>query len=535
MIADFTGRPDGQAPIATRPDVVPARPARARQRGAVPRAASLPAGALRLRLRHARSSTPLPRPDRRVEFIRESLVAAGRSAARAGRRRRRPDRAPRARPRTRLPRLARALGVQAVFANHDYEPQALARDAQVRGALADAGIAFHTFKDQVIFERDELLTQAGQALHGVHALQECLAGEGRRLLPEALPGASATPTRWRRARRPAARRCRRWRTLGFEPTNLRRAGDPDRQPAAARALFDDFLAAHRPLRRDARLPGRARARATWACTCASARCRSAQLAGAAHALARQGDAGAATWLSELIWRDFYFQVLANFPHVATRRQRSFKPRVRRASQWEHGKHAEALFAAWCEGRTGYPLVDAAMAQINQTGYMHNRLRMVVASFLCKDLGIDWRRGERYFARAAERLRPGVQQRRLAVGQLERLRCAALLPHLQPGEPEPNASIPRASSSGATCRSWRAADARAPRAVDGHAGGTGGGGRDAGQRLPAADRRPRRGARAHPAALRGGEEQQRPEALAWQRRARWLQAQAGIRPRLPALQ
>jgi deoxyribodipyrimidine photo-lyase len=75
---------------------------------------------------------------------------------------------------------------------------------------------------------------------------------------------------------------------------------------------------------------------------------------------------------------------------------SFKPEYD-AIQWAHGKHAEALFAAWCEGRTGYPLVDAAMAQLNQTGYMHNRLRMVVASFLCKDLGLDWRWGERYFA------------------------------------------------------------------------------------------------------------------------------------------
>jgi deoxyribodipyrimidine photo-lyase len=75
---------------------------------------------------------------------------------------------------------------------------------------------------------------------------------------------------------------------------------------------------------------------------------------------------------------------------------SFKPEYD-AIKWEHNKHAKELFAAWCEGRTGYPLVDAAMAQINQTGYMHNRLRMVVASFLVKDLGIDWRWGERYFA------------------------------------------------------------------------------------------------------------------------------------------
>ncbi|MDP3827688.1 MAG: FAD-binding domain-containing protein, partial [Polaromonas sp.] len=93
------------------------------------------------------------------------------------------------------------------------------------------------------------------------------------------------------------------------------------------------------------------------------------------------------------WRDFYAQILSNFPHVA---ERSFKPAYD-AIAWEQGPAAEVLFRAWCEGRTGYPLVDAAMAQLNQTGYMHNRLRMVTASFLVKDLGIDWRWGERYFA------------------------------------------------------------------------------------------------------------------------------------------
>ena len=107
----------------------------------------------------------------------------------------------------------------------------------------------------------------------------------------------------------------------------------------------------------------------------------------------QGSSGAAVWLSELVWREFYFQILANFPHVA---QAAFKPEYD-AIAWEKGKGAKALFKAWCEGRTGYPLVDAAMAQINQTGYMHNRLRMVAASFLIKDLGLDWRWGEAYFA------------------------------------------------------------------------------------------------------------------------------------------
>jgi len=94
-----------------------------------------------------------------------------------------------------------------------------------------------------------------------------------------------------------------------------------------------------------------------------------------------------------VWRDFYHQILAHHPHVV---ERSFKPEYD-AIRWEHGPHAQTLFAAWCEGRTGYPLVDAAMRQLNQTGYMHNRLRMVVASFLCKDLGLDWRWGEGYFA------------------------------------------------------------------------------------------------------------------------------------------
>ena len=114
-----------------------------------------------------------------------------------------------------------------------------------------------------------------------------------------------------------------------------------------------------------------------------------RLARVAHQRAEARSRGAQVWLSELIWRDFYQQVLHHLPHVVGG---SCKPEYDRV-RFEHGKQADAAFAAWCEGRTGYPLVDAAMAQINQTGYMHNRLRMVTASFLVKDLGIDWRRGE----------------------------------------------------------------------------------------------------------------------------------------------
>ncbi|MBS1217612.1 MAG: phrB [Proteobacteria bacterium] len=103
-----------------------------------------------------------------------------------------------------------------------------------------------------------------------------------------------------------------------------------------------------------------------------------------------GGDGAATWLAELIWRDFYFMILHHHPRVVSQ---AFKPAYD-AIRWPNDA---ALFAAWCSGRTGYPIVDAAMRQINQTGYMHNRLRMIAASFLVKDLLVDWRWGERYFA------------------------------------------------------------------------------------------------------------------------------------------
>ena len=107
----------------------------------------------------------------------------------------------------------------------------------------------------------------------------------------------------------------------------------------------------------------------------------------------QSSEGAMSWLSELIWRDFYFHVLHFNPRVT---QESFRTEYDQIA-WESGQTAQTLFKAWCEGQTGFPLVDAAMRQLNTTGWMHNRLRMVAASFLMKDLGINWRWGEAYFA------------------------------------------------------------------------------------------------------------------------------------------
>jgi deoxyribodipyrimidine photo-lyase len=333
------------------------------------------------------------RADRRVEFIHESLIdldeqlrALGRSngvegvglIVRHGK------------ATEEIPRLATLLGTQAVFANHDDEPYARLRDAQVLGALAHGGAVFQTFKDHVIFERHEVLTQNARpftvftpyrnAWFKVLTDYQLKAYPVERYAPALAPCPESSP--------PGVPSLDR---LGFQPTNLRelkvRTGS-----RGGRALFEDFVSRIDHYHQTRDFP------AVKGPSYLSVHLRFGTLsirsvASVAYAMHLQGLAGATAWLNELIWRDFYHQILANFPHAA---EKAFKPEYD-AIEWERGKHAEARFAAWCEGRTGYPLVDAAMHQINQTGYMHNRLRMVVASFLTKDLGLDWRRGEQYFA------------------------------------------------------------------------------------------------------------------------------------------
>jgi deoxyribodipyrimidine photo-lyase len=339
---------------------------------------------------------PLPRQDRRVEFIRESLVQVDEDLRRlAG------DPAAglivlHGRPLEELPRLARQLHAQAVFASHDDEPAALARDARVRGALAELGIGLHTAKDHTIFERQELLTQGGTAYSVFTPYRKAWLAKLDDFFLRAYPverHAAALAPRPEGLRRPVPALA----DIGFEPTNLSQLPIPVGPRGAAR-LLRDFLPRIGEYRQARDFP------AVKGPSYLSVHLRFGtigvrELARTAHALAQDGNEGAATWLSELVWRDFYFQVLANFPHVADEQGNggNFR-REYDAIPWDHGPHGKALFKAWCEGRTGYPLVDAAMAQLNRTGYMHNRLRMVTASFLCKDLGVDWRWGERWFAR-----------------------------------------------------------------------------------------------------------------------------------------
>ena len=332
----------------------------------------------------------LPHADRRVEFIRDSLdgleqqlreVSANANVALLVRHGSAADE---------LPRLAQSLSVQAVYCNHDDEPYALQRDAAMRGTLAAAGIALHTSKDHVIFERSEVLTQSGGA-YGVFTpyknawlkkadgfyLKAYPVERHASALAPTPPGISAgIPT---------------LSEIGFETTNLASLKMPA-GPAGAQTMFADYLHRIDDYERTRNFP------AVKGPSYLSTHLRFGtisirQLAREAWRRMQGGSPGAQVWLSELVWRDFYHQVLHHHPRVVGS---SFK-REYDAIKWEHGKHADALFSAWCEGRTGYPLVDAAMQQINQSGYMHNRLRMVVASFLTKDLGIDWRRGEAYFA------------------------------------------------------------------------------------------------------------------------------------------
>ena len=324
------------------------------------------------------------RADRRVEFIRESLCELDHALRQRGgalivRHAVAADE---------IPRLAHTLGVDAVFANRDYEPQAKARDAAVAAALSRTGIAFESFKDQAIFDAAEVLTQDGRPYtvftpyrnawlkrltdddHAPHG-----GGRGQLVASALADGVPALEQ------------------IGFVPTDLRQLGIAAGM-SGARALIDDFaprLARYRELRDYPASKGVSYLSVHLRFGTVSPR---ALVSLALSAGARRGAPGAATWLAELIWRDFYFMILDRFPHVA---ERAFKPAYD-AIEWRQGELADALFAAWCQGRTGYPLIDAAMRQITHSGYMHNRLRMVVASFLCKDFGVDWRRGEAWFAR-----------------------------------------------------------------------------------------------------------------------------------------
>jgi deoxyribodipyrimidine photo-lyase len=341
----------------------------------------------------------LPRRDRRVEFIRECLVdlddrlhALGSvhghgdvhlivkhgSAA------------------TEIPALAKALGVEAVFMHHDDDPSAVARDATVREALNERGVRLLSAKDHVVFERREILTGGGTP-YGVFTPYKN--AWLKAVTPAALHPHDSTSHTGSLAPRPAGwtsgwregRAVPRLDEFGFETTDLSHLPLPA-GVTGAEAMLEEFLARIDDYDRLRDFPGR-KGPSYLGAHLRFGTLSIRRLARLALDRVQAGSTGAQTWLSELIWRDFYHQVLHHHPHVV---KLAFRPEFDDVA-WETGPQADAHFAAWCEGRTGYPIVDAGMRQLLRSGYMHNRLRMVTASFLTKDLGLDWRRGEAWFA------------------------------------------------------------------------------------------------------------------------------------------
>lgn len=258
---------------------------------------------------------------------------------------------------------------KAVYINHDYEPYARMRDEKIHGLCRQFGIEFKSFKDQVIFERSEILNLSGKPytvytpykkkwlehLKSSDFAELDLSELSHRFLPRGDSDPSILSLG----------------DIGFESTNI----------VFPRMEVNSTLLKNYADQRNFPFLDSGTSRLGLHLRFGTLSVRS---------LVAKSFSQSEVWLSELIWREFFMQILWHFPHVV---KSSFKPQYDRI-EW---RNSDEDFKAWCEGRTGYPLVDAGMRELNATGHMHNRVRMVVASFLCKHLLLDWKRGERYFA------------------------------------------------------------------------------------------------------------------------------------------
>jgi len=293
---------------------------------------------------------------------------------------------------TELAALAERTNATALYFNRDYEPAALERDARVSEGLRARGLGVEASLDHVYYGAEEI-RKADGAPYTVFTPYKRRWLERLENDPR-LPAASFAAVERKLAPRDAIGTTR----DVPEPEaygHARSEAYPRGGERRANELLATFLAerggAYATARNLPALEGTShlsphlRAGTIGVRTCVAAVLEARRGARGTRAT------GFETWLAELIWRDFYQQIFANFPHVAR------EPFVAEAKRLRWRDDDEG-FRAWCEGRTGYPIVDAAMTQLNVTGWMHNRLRMIVASFLTKDLLIDYRRGEAYFAR-----------------------------------------------------------------------------------------------------------------------------------------
>lgn len=284
-----------------------------------------------------------------------------------------------------LPKLCQETGATAVFANKRYEPYTQARDSRVFNALNKAGIGFELFKDAVVWEEAELLTQAGKPFTVFTPYSKVW-----KTKPIPLPKPKLIKVQ-------ASKLEVNTDSLPLDPAAL---GHPLSQTilaAGERAAMETlrhFMAGpvydYATNRNLVFVAGTSQLSPHLRCGTIGIRTVLAELGQARERATTSAQKQSCdVFLSELIWREFYLQVLHNFPHVT---KGAFRPEYN-ALQWSNDR---THFDAWCRGATGYPIVDAAMRCLNQTGWMHNRLRMIVAMFLTKDLLINWQWGERYF-------------------------------------------------------------------------------------------------------------------------------------------
>lgn len=262
--------------------------------------------------------------------------------------------------------VAENAEINAVYTNHDYEPYAQKRDAEVGAFLKSKNIAFHTFKDQVIFEKEEVIKEDGKPYVVFTPYSKKWKENFNEKLTESFPSEKKLAEIAQHSYPYLS-----LKDIGFEASGIKVA-----DYNISSALIENYAETRN-------FPG---------------------IEGTSH-LSPHLRFGAVsirkivktalkhrkeTFLNELIWREFFMQILWHFPNTVTE---SFRPKYDHI-QWRNNK---TEFKSWCEGTTGYPIVDAGMRQLNATGTMHNRVRMIVASFLCKHLLIDWRWGEAYFA------------------------------------------------------------------------------------------------------------------------------------------
>lgn len=273
-----------------------------------------------------------------------------------------------------LKKLRETYAFTHIFCNHDYEPYAKLRDEQVENWATQQGIRFNSYKDQCIFEKDEVVKDDGKP----YTVFTPYSKKWKSLLNAQKSG--DLPTAFQAyPSETLLHKCT--QTFRFEPNpSLTDIGFHTVEfHFPNKSVSQDIIKNYTQNRNFPAIPGTSKLGIHFRFGTISIREK-----------ARKAWSLNETFLNELIWRDFYMQILWHFPHVANS---AFKPAYDRI-EWVNNPDE---FKTWCMGQTGYPIVDAGMRELNKTGFMHNRVRMIVASFLCKHLLIDWKWGEQYFA------------------------------------------------------------------------------------------------------------------------------------------